>query len=148
MKSMLKRAMVVGGFVFTAAGAGCNSMPTLQGKVIQGNLSFVAVVDSGDERLKSDGLAGAQVVVRGDPRRGSVVVAESETDSKGSFTLRFKDQSVFLRPAEFGADKAGFRPARGEMSLPPSDRRLLIILAPLGVSGSATDGPGSKPGTK
>lgn len=114
-----------------AGGGGCQQTHTVKGKVIEGNLSFVAVVDQGDERLKGGGMAEADVAARADVGSvGGYVFAQTKSDDKGNFTLKFKEQNVFLKPVEFSATKEGFQPARGQMNLPPAQHRLLIIVTP------------------
>jgi len=123
---------------------GCSATHVIKGKVIQGNLSFVAVVDQGDERLKSAGIADVDISARADVGKvAGYLFAQGETDAKGDFSMKFKDQSLFLKPVEISASKIGFQPATGSLSLPPGDRRILIILAP-GAGGK----PASPSGTR
>jgi hypothetical protein len=110
---------------------GCSQTHVVKGKVITGNLSFVAVVDQGDARLKSEGLTEALVAMRADVGTvGGFQFGEAKTDQRGDFTVKFKEQNVFLKPVEFSATKDGYQPARGVMNIPPAERRLLIIVAP------------------
>jgi hypothetical protein len=111
--------------------SGCAQTHSVKGKVISGNLSFIAVVDQGDERLKGEGLPEAQIAVRADV--GSVagyLFGEAKSGETGDFILKFKEQNAFLKPVEFSAEKDGFQPAKGLMHIPPARRRLLIILTP------------------
>ena len=112
---------------------GCSAANnSLRGKVIEGNINFVCIVDQHDERLKSPGLEGVTVEARGS-NAAATLFSSVKSDTNGDFTLRFGDQQqVLLKPVEFSGFKDGYSPSREVMNLPPSDRRLLIILKPGG----------------
>lgn len=108
---------------------GCSWQTPIEGKVIEGNLSFVFVVDQNDERLKSVGLEGVDVQAQADVGKVSgSVLATAKSSRNGSFSLSFADQAPLLKPIQFGATHAGYNPARESMNIPPSDKRLLIVL--------------------
>lgn len=114
-------------------GWGCAASPVIQGKVIEGNLSFIAVVDQSDERLQKEGLGEVSIEARtGSARGGNATLAGTDSKPDGAFTLKFKEQSVLTRPVEFVAEKAGYQPAKVEMIKPAPGRQLLIILTPVG----------------
>ena len=145
---MISRFRICTGLVLLAwflACAGCKITHSIKGKVIQGNISFVGIVDQADERLKSEGLPDVDVAARADVGSvGGYMFAQAETDPKGDFDLRFKDQHMFSKPVEFSAAKEGFRPARGQMHVPSNQRRLLIILAPGGAASAPPPASGSR----
>jgi len=135
----LKAAMVGLLALGLAAGvSGCSQTHAIKGKVIPGNLSFVAVVDRGDERLKTEGLADATIEARADVGNvGGFLFGEAKSDAKGDFTMTFKEQGVFLKPVEFTVMKDGMQTARGTMNLPSDQRRLLIIMTPVRANAGA-----------
>ena len=124
--------------------AGCQggAVP-ISGKVITGEISFMGAVAPGDERLKGPGIEGVTVSGRTvvDNQTG-FDLGEVTSDAKGDFKLKVKEQKAFSRPAEFEATKPGYLAARGRMPLPPTDRRLLIVLRP--EAGAATTAPAGR----
>jgi hypothetical protein len=66
--------------------------------------------------------------------RGGYEVGRTTSDETGNFKLTIKDQGALLKPAEFGGEKPGFARSSGVMSVPPSDRRLLVMLKRTGAS--------------
>ena len=121
------------------AGAATNS---IKGKVIEGSLNFVMVVDQSDERLKGPGLADVAVEARaGGNRAAGTLFSKTTSGSNGEFRLNFGDQQqVLLKPVEFSGEKAGYGTAKVVMNLPPSERRLLIVMQPSGPVHPATTG--------
>lgn len=116
-----------------AALVGCAGKAIITGKVIQGDVSFMGVVDANDERLAKPGLAGAEVAVVSDPDRpaASSNLGQATSDATGAFSIKVSDQSAYMRPAGFSARKEGYISTTGVMALPPADRRLLVILQPV-----------------
>jgi hypothetical protein len=111
-----------------AALPGCGGGPAkISGKVIPGNVSFVGLADTSDERLKGDGIAGAKVGVYSEPEKGGTLVGQTTSDSRGNFTVSV-DAGSILRPAEFRAERDGYVTASTVMSIPPSNRQVLMIL--------------------
>jgi hypothetical protein len=130
---MMRSALCACAAAFVALVAGCGGQASrISGKVIRGDISFLVVVDSSDPRLKGEGLPGAQVEVRSTPERGAVLLAGATSDAKGNLTLAVRDGSAILRPAEFSASLDGYVPTSSVMSIPPADKRLLIMLKPGG----------------
>jgi hypothetical protein len=126
-------------------GVGCQQQGNVHGKVIQGNVGFIGEVEGKDSRFAGPGLEGVRVTARSaeGPRRGREV-GSGVTNAKGEFSLAVADQNAALYPIEFVASKEGFGDARQSMPMPPSGRRLLIILRPRdGVAGASGGGGGS-----
>jgi len=117
--------------LLSCAIVGCAAKAPVAGKVIEGDISFIGVVDPADERLNGPGIPGATIVVRGGDTPTALELAEVVSDRKGDFRLSIADQKALTRPAQFTADKEGYSRAVGVMSIPPQDRRLLIILKPM-----------------
>jgi hypothetical protein len=108
---------------------GCAVRTTVKGKVIEGNLSFVFVVDQNDERLKTVGVQGVEVESRADVGKvAGNVLASAKSDDRGNFVMTFKDQAPLMKPVQFSGTMSGFNPARESMMIPPEDKRLLIVL--------------------
>jgi len=112
---------------------GCKSYE-LRGRVIAGDISYVAVVDADDPRLEEGaGLAGAQLRLETDPGRLSRdVVGETVSRADGAFTMPFNKVGggVLMYDVGITARREGYTPVEHQFKLPPSSRRLLIILAP------------------
>ncbi len=108
---------------------GCAMRTAVRGRVIPGNLSFVCVVDQSDPRLKQAGIAGVTVESRSDEGRDAgVLFGATQSTEDGSFTLTFKEQPSLMKPVRMTGTMAGYNPAGESFSLPPADKRLLIIL--------------------
>jgi hypothetical protein len=109
---------------------GCGSAVRTQGKVIQGEISFIGGVSESDERLKGPGIAGASIAARGTGAQSSATLATATSGSAGEFSLSIQDQRVLMNPVEYWTRKDGYVDARA--TLPPlaSDQRLLVILKP------------------
>lgn len=111
---------------------GCKSYK-LQGKVIPGDISYVAVVDADDPRLEGDGISGAQLRLETDPSRlSSDVVGETVSGPDGAFTMPFNKVGggVLMYDVGITARREGYSPVQHQFKLPPPSRRLLIMLAP------------------
>lgn len=115
---------------------GCAASTSISGKVIQGPVGFVGIVDATDDRFKSDGVADAKVVVTKNPQEGGVRIGESASDAKGNFSVVVQDQSSLIRPAGVSASAPGFQPVSTVMNIPPASQRVLIILKSTGTTGT------------
>lgn len=132
MKANARFTVVVAFAAALALLSGCQNSASIAGKVIQGDVSFIGVVDAGDERLKAPGLQGAEIAATTDPRGGAgpAVLGKSTSGPQGDFGLRM-NQSTLTGSTGFTARRDGFAPASGVMPMPSEDRRLLVILKPL-----------------
>jgi hypothetical protein len=119
------------------AAGGCGGGPSkIEGKVIKGQISFAVTVEGSDGRMKEDGLAGVEVEAYAPAERGGGLLGAARTDGKGNFALNIRDSGAMLRPVEFTASAPGYIPASGVMSVPPTDKRVLILLKPGAAGGT------------
>lgn len=116
----------------TMALGGCKSPSVISGKVIRGDLSFIGIVDAADPRLKQEGLAGAELSARGVEARSDRILSDGRSGSGGDFKLRIDDPDAPTLPAMIHAHLDGYADAHQELSIPPSERRVLVILKPIG----------------
>lgn len=115
-----------------AAAAGCSPY-TVRGKVIQGDVSFVAVVEDSDPRLVGPGLSGASVELWTDPEKlNRKRVAVQTSDSNGDFAMPFSETGAGLLQYDVGvvARRDGYSGAETNIGLPSSSKRLLIMMKP------------------
>jgi hypothetical protein len=124
-------------FVMLAVAAACLlsgcSAPVIYAKVIQGDASFITLVDESDTRLEQPGLADTSLRFFSNPdslgrrRLGQVV-----TDESGWATMRVDLPAAGLAryDIEIIARRQGYIHARGTFVLPSSGRRVLISLKP------------------
>lgn len=111
---------------------GCAGHAAIEGRVVEGKVSYVGLVDPNDSRLKGEGgVPGATIAARTVvENQGGRSLDQATSDAKGNFHLNVKDQSAFSRATEFNATKEGYITANGAVPFPPSDRRVLVILKP------------------
>ena len=113
----------------------CTHPIAITGKVIPGPISFIGTVDPADPRLNQPGLAGAALSARGSQSYSDQILADTRSGQTGNFTLLISDQVALRRPAEFHARLPGYADAAQEMTIPPKDRRLLVVLKPIAPGG-------------
>lgn len=114
--------------VLVALLQGC-APATISGRVIEGEVAFVAVVESGDPRLSEPGLAGVKVeasVPRGQAQGGVFARADSKRD--GAFSIPVKNAGMLKYPIEISAKSDGYLPTRNQLMVPASGRKVLVIL--------------------
>ena len=114
-----------------AALVGCGSAYQLRGKVIEGDISFIAVVSSDDPRLDGPGVPGVSIMLVSDPNKlNKETLGEVVSSGDGSFTIGVDlvGAGFFKYDAGISADRKGFEHAMSQFRLPSSDRRVLIIL--------------------
>jgi hypothetical protein len=113
--------------------AGCADY-RLQGRVIAGDASYIAIVDADDPSLtQGRGLPGATVTITTDPERLSREQAGSGvTRPDGSFAVEFTEPGggFLLYDVGVRVTRPGYAPAELFLELPKSSRRLLVVLAP------------------
>ncbi|HEB60267.1 MAG TPA: hypothetical protein ENJ06_00420 [Phycisphaeraceae bacterium] len=111
--------------------AGCQ--PMIRGKVIAGDVNFIALVDADDSRLEQPGLSDVNISFTSDPDSlgrkdlGSVV-----SDGTGGFTFTVNLPAAGLAKYELAAlaRHPGYMPTRGKFILPGDEKRLLIYMKP------------------
>lgn len=105
----------------------------MQGRVVEGDVSYIAVVDKDDPRLKGIGLEGVLLRAQIEPGTLSAkTVAQETSDMKGEFALPVDEWGAGLIDMEGAvlARRRGFKSAEGTFKLPSSSRRVLVVLAP------------------
>ncbi len=136
----MRSASIVMVAALASALVGCGSTYTLKGKVIQGDISFIAVVAQDDPRLEGAGVSGVAIELETDPDRlNKETIGEVVTAGDGSFSIGVDRVGAGLFRYDIGisAEKRGFEIARSQFNLPPSDRRVLVIMRK-GVSGASS----------
>ena len=113
--------------------SGCDSY-VLQGRVVQGDVSDMAFVNTDDPRLAHPGVSGVRITVERDPDRLSATqVGSGLSDDEGRFAIALDSFGAGYLVEVFGvhASRAGYRNARVNLRLDADDeRQLLVILAP------------------
>jgi hypothetical protein len=116
--------------------SGCNAY-VLKGRVIQGDISIVAVVPADDPRVMGDddsaGVANAAIRLETDPARiNREIVGETVANADGYFEIPFRKMggSIMMYDVGITGRGKGFTPATLAFKLPPSNKRVLIILKP------------------
>ena len=105
----------------------------LQGVVVEGQTPAILLVDKNDSRLKQEGLSGAVVQVTIDPHEmNPKTLAPTPSDERGRFETPVGEVGAGMLEyqAAIVCRLAGYQASAQEMPLPPSDKRLLIIMAP------------------
>lgn len=116
----------------TAALTACGPH-TLQGRVIEGDASYVVVVDRHDERLQNPGIEGVLLRTEIDPGRINRRTLEAQSsDSKGDFALPIDEFGAGLIELDLSvlARRRGYKSAEGVFRVPSESKRVLIVLAP------------------
>ncbi len=111
---------------------GCSSY-SLKGKVIEGDISYVAIVGQDDPRLEEDGVGGVVLRLETDPDRiNRETVGEGLSQPDGSFSVPFNQLGggVLLYDVGLRARKPGYETVEHSFRLPPKNRRVLVIMRP------------------
>lgn len=108
---------------------------TIHGRVVQGDTSYVMVVDKDDYRLDEadTGVAGVLLRLQLEPGRiNRRTVAEQSSGSDGWFELPVDEFGAGLMELEGGllARRKGFKSAEGAFMLPGGSKRVLVVLEP------------------
>lgn len=113
---------------------GCDSGYKLQGRVIAGANPAVAIVDADDPRLKGyDGIPNASVMLTLDPRSlGRKSIGNGVTDIDGHFSIPIDEFGAGFLEHEVAilGRAGGYVGTEETIILPPSRRRVLIVLPP------------------
>lgn len=118
----------------TAIGAllvGCGPSYQLQGKVIEGDISFITVVSQDDPRLDGPGIAGVSIKLVSDPNKlNKETLGEVISSGDGSFTIGIDlvGAGFFRYDAGISAERKGYEYTMSQFKLPSGDRRVLIML--------------------
>jgi hypothetical protein len=111
----------------------CGCTYHLEGVVVSGPIGDIQVVSSDDPRLKGPALEHAQINVTIDPNSlGADRLRAVTTDSHGQFSMPVSETGAGILKYEMDlyCRHPGCAPVQQTMDLPPSWKRLLIVLAP------------------
>lgn len=112
--------------------SGCETY-SVRGRVVQGEISYIAVVERDDPRLDASPLAGAQLRLQLDPgtikRRTASFVASGPD---GAFALPVDEFGAGVLEFDAGlrAMRRGYQSTEGTFPLPSSGQRVLVVMAP------------------
>ncbi len=127
-KWLIAAAIFGAGLVLT----GC-APAAMQGRVIQGDISYVMIVSSSDERLTSSGIGLTQIDVQGSESRGREAHAGSAiTGIDGAFKIDISNTDLLDEKLTVIARCDGYIPARAAVYLPSDDQRVLVVLKRVG----------------
>ena len=123
---------LAGVFVVSALIGGCSTY-RLEGVVVEGRAPAVMVVDADDDRLKQPGIDGVRVEAVLDPSSlRPRLLTRQTTGLSGRFTIQVDETGAGM--LEYGlyvlARGEGFRHTEHTLSLPRTNKRLLIVMMP------------------
>lgn len=120
---------------------GCASY-SLEGRVIPGESSFVAIVDSSDTRLDTRGVSNVEIQLWTDPERPNrELIASTMSGPDGSFSIPVQEVGAgFLQyDVALVARASGYAITEHAFRLPSNSRRALVIMRP-GTPGQMPEG--------
>jgi len=126
----MKLFRTIGVLALTLASVACSPY-TLKGRVIEGDTSYVSVVDETDPRLNDRGLEGVRLHLQMDPGKLSrKSLTRQTTGIDGAFELPVSEFGAGFMEYDVGlfARRAGYSPADGSFRLPPKSKRILIVM--------------------
>ncbi|TVQ31238.1 MAG: hypothetical protein EA376_10225 [Phycisphaeraceae bacterium] len=106
---------------------------TMRGKVVEGDVTYVAIVDTDDPRLEGRGVGGVNIMLETDPDRiNREQVGRTVSQQDGSFSMDIDAFGAGLLQYDVGitAHRRGFETAQNIFRLPSSGRRILIMISP------------------
>ncbi len=126
--------LALGLSIAAASLAGCSGPHTISGRVIEGPMSYIEVVDPTDPRLNQPGIPGALLHLEHRPGKLQHDTIDRElSDDQGRFTLvvdRFLAGAIDYDVA-LHAERSGLRQTTRFFVLPTDDTKmLLVMLAP------------------
>lgn len=117
--------------VFAGAMVGCESYQ-LRGKVIEGPVTAIMIVDKNDPQFNEPGITGAMLEITTDPGRMSEkYIGGQQTNLDGEFAVPISEPGAgFLEyTVEVHARALGYGDAVQKFDLPGGNKRVLVILA-------------------
>lgn len=105
----------------------------MKGRVVEGDISFIAIVDADDVRFQNQPVEGVLLRARVDPGRVSgKTVAQETSDADGNFSLPVDEfgAGVVDMDVEVLARRSGYKSAESVFNLPRDGKRVLIMMAP------------------
>lgn len=113
--------------------AGCETYK-LRGRVTSGDATYIALVDDNDPRLQTgDAIAGVVLRLQTDPGKlNRKFVGQGLTDGKGEFAIPVDEVGAGFLEYDVAIDarRSGYESTESFFRLPPSDKRVLIVLRP------------------
>lgn len=114
----------------------CASCSTyqLKGKVVEGEISYIAVVEADDPRLTGPGIHATRIELWNDPTRlNRELIGEVMSDQSGSFSIPVEEIGAGFLMYDVGVktDRPEYVPAELNFRLPPKEQRILIMLEPI-----------------
>lgn len=106
---------------------GCSSQ-RIHGRVVEGAIGVVTVVESKDERLKGPGIANAAIELRASSTTRSKSLAEGRSAADGSFSFPLSDGQSLADQLRLSAKADGYIPTQGVTFIPGEGRELLVVL--------------------
>lgn len=122
------RAFVVAS-IFGAVLGACES-GKINGRVIPGPGSVVMVIDDNDPRVKNEGIAGTNIVVRrsaGEGQNGSIV-ASGVSEASGEFRLPLSDLDAERHELVLTATTPDKRVSKGRIFFPAPGKQVLVVV--------------------
>ncbi len=101
----------------------------VKGRVIAGQLSVIAAVQTGDPRLAEPGVPGMRVIATQKINNNRTISAV--TDKNGDFRIPLKGDAGLAQNLTFSIEGEGYLPVQVEMPTPTPQQRLLVVLKPL-----------------
>lgn len=111
--------------------SGCEGYQ-LRGKVVEGPVSTIMIVDQNDPKLREPGVAGTFLKITTDPGRMSQkYIGGQQTNLDGEFAVPINEPGAGLLEytVEVHAQALGFSDAVQTFDLPGGNKRVLVILA-------------------
>jgi hypothetical protein len=130
---MRGNAAVAGLGALSMALASCGPH-TIHGRVIEGDASFITLVDKDDHRLDAkEGVSDVLLKLQLEPGRiNRRQIAQETSDRDGYFRLPVDEFGAGVIELEGGllARRRGYRSAEGVFPIPGGSQRILVVLAP------------------
>lgn len=116
-----------------ALASGCETYQ-LRGRVATGDATYITLVDADDPRLQTgDAIAGVVLRLQTDPGKlNRAFVGQGVTNGQGEFEIPVDEVGAGFLEYDVGIDarRPGFESAESFFRLPPSGKRVLVVLRP------------------
>lgn len=106
---------------------------TLRGRVVEGELSYIAVVGRDDPRLQGTPIPNVQLDLTIDPtrlNRTQLPMSVSGVFGEVSIPVRKTGAGLLEYEASLAARRPGYQSAEGVFPLPGKRKRVLVVLTP------------------
>jgi len=112
--------------------SGCSPY-ALKGRVIAGDISYITIVERDDPRLSEAGIPGVRLAIMSDPLKPNrKSISNNLSDQSGNIELRVDEIGAGFLEYEVAlfANREGFKRSEGFFNLPPSGKRVLVVMCP------------------